>query len=188
MSSPLLRRIAQDFLDGIRGAETTLAGVKGDAVKLRLMVGRIRLDLRGDGEPTGAADALAAAGRAEAGRAAERLVICFDRGDVSWLRGYCHLLAALTEMLLALDTKDVFDSYAGLLFTDPDTSELLRENAVGIKMAFPGLGIVNPTAVIDLFTIPVAEPARLKRTLGHLESCVAQAKEMWTHILAETDD
>jgi hypothetical protein len=40
----------------------------------------------------------------------------------------------------------------------------------------------------QLTRLSLKEPARTKAALAHLEAGVAQAKEMWTFILAETDD
>jgi len=37
-----------------------------------------------------------------------RSLILFDRGDVAWLRGYCHLLMAFGECYLAHDGKELF--------------------------------------------------------------------------------
>jgi len=42
--------------------------------------------------------------------------------------------------------------------------------------------------IVQMANMPVKEPARLKKALEHLEAMVAQAKEMWKHILAEEDD
>jgi len=42
--------------------------------------------------------------------------------------------------------------------------------------------------VVQMANLRVKEPARLKKALEHLEAMVAQAKEMWKHILAEEDD
>ena len=42
--------------------------------------------------------------------------------------------------------------------------------------------------VHQMMRLPIKEPARTKAALAHLEAAVAQAKEMWKYILAETDD
>jgi hypothetical protein len=41
---------------------------------------------------------------------------------------------------------------------------------------------------VHQFRLPVKEPQRCKAALAHLEATVAQGKEMWKFILAETDD
>ena len=47
--------------------------------------------------------------------ASKAFLITFDRGDVAWLRGYCHLLMAMCEAILAHDFHELFD-YSGCLF------------------------------------------------------------------------
>src|SRR5436305_928432 len=49
------------------------------------------------------------------------LLVHFDRGDVAWLRGYCHLLMALAEVGLAYDGQELFDATAHLFFHKPRT-------------------------------------------------------------------
>ena len=56
-----------------------------------------------------------AGGRVSAERC-EAFVIAFDRGDVAWLRGYCHLLMTFTEAYLAHDGQELFDHSAHLFF------------------------------------------------------------------------
>ncbi|MFN9916950.1 MAG: hypothetical protein ACK53L_30455, partial [Pirellulaceae bacterium] len=51
----------------------------------------------------------------------ENFVIAFDRGDVAWLRGYCHFLAAVGEVLLAVDSQPLFECTAHSLFEDVET-------------------------------------------------------------------
>ncbi len=48
-------------------------------------------------------------------------MVDFDRGDVSWLRGYCHFLAALGELCLSVDGQKAFDCSAHLLFEKVET-------------------------------------------------------------------
>jgi hypothetical protein len=42
--------------------------------------------------------------------------------------------------------------------------------------------------VVQMVTLPVKEPAQMKKALAHLEAMIAQAKEMWKYILAEEDN
>ncbi|HWG47175.1 MAG TPA: hypothetical protein VN688_30710 [Gemmataceae bacterium] len=188
------RRIVQTFLDDLVKAEATLAEVKDPAVKLPLHVGRIRIDPFGQDKPISAAFLFGrvAASPAGAHQQAEKLVIGFDRGDVSWLRGYCHLLAAWTELLLAVDGQNAFECGAHLLFEKVETPHtFLLEN----RLAFDEAGRTDVPLWSDVVSffhqltrLPVKEPARTKSALKHLEAGVAQAKEMWKFILAEKDD
>ena len=51
----------------------------------------------------------------------EPLAITFDRGDVAWLRGYCHLLMALCEAALAYDGSRLFEHTAHVFFAKPES-------------------------------------------------------------------
>src|SRR5438105_1338809 len=89
MTYAAARQVLQTYVDDLVKAEATLAGVKDADVKLPLHVGLIKIDPFGQGKPISATflfgrlDGLPESDRSRA----ENLVIGFDRGDVSWLRG-----------------------------------------------------------------------------------------------------
>lgn len=191
-------QILQTFVDDVVKAEATLAEVKDPDVKLQLHVMLIKIDPFGQGKPISAnflindmADKMP-----EAIKKAEGLVVGFDRGDVSWLRGYCHILAACGELLLAVDGREVFERSAHLLFEKVDTPHtFLLEDRLSIgknedeeESQIWHLQVDGIAFLHQLTRLPIREPARVKAALEHLEAAVAQAKEMWKYILAETDD
>ena len=49
------------------------------------------------------------------------LVVGLDSADAVWLRGYCHLLAALSDMILAYDEERLFDLTAHAVFANAQT-------------------------------------------------------------------
>ena len=111
-----LRKIMQNLNDDLANAESTLAPIGDRQVKLPLHFGRIRLDLDGDGQASPDERlwklylVLNAAARNQVTtEQCEAFVIAFDRGDVAWLRGYCHLLMAMIESYLAYDGQWFFD-------------------------------------------------------------------------------
>ncbi len=193
------RQMVQTWIDDLVKAEATLAEVKDGEVKMPLHVALIKIDLFGQGKPTSAAFLL---GRLdlltpEASKQAEHLVVGFDRGDVSWLRGYLHFLAACGELLLAVDGQEAFECSAHLLFGKVETPHtFLLENRRNFDEAgAPFWGKWDRaywSDVVSLFhqltRLPIKESARTRAALAHLEAGVAQAKEMWKYILAETDD
>lgn len=188
------RQILKTFLDDLVRAEATLAQVKDPAVKLPLHVGLLKIDPFGQGKPISAAFLFGrlGGGADDARQLAEKFVIGFDRGDVSWLRGYCHILAAVSELLLAVDGKRAFECGAHLLFEKVDTPHtFLLENRIEFDNAGPK-DVPLWSDVISFFhqmtRLSIEEPARTKAALAHLEAGLAQAKEMWKFILAETDD
>jgi hypothetical protein len=196
MTYPAARQMVQTVVDDLVKAEATLAEVKDAEVKLPLHVGLIKIDPFGQGKPINAAFLF---GRVEglppeALKQAETLVVGFDRGDVSWLRGYCHIVAAWGELLLAVDGQEAFDCSAHLLFEKVETPHtFLLENRGTFDEVWSGwearpLWSDLISFVHQMTRLPIKEPARTKAALQHLEAAVAQAKEMWKYILAETDD
>jgi hypothetical protein len=186
------RQVVQTFVDDLNRAEATLAVVKDPAVKLPLRVGLIKIDPFGRGKPISAAFLFGRLGDAQAAKQAEGLVIGFDRGDVCWLRGYCHFLAAWGELLLAVDGRHAFECSAHLLFEKVDTPHafLLEGRRPFDEGALREVPLMSDVVSFfhQLTRLPVKEPARTKAALAHLEATVANGKEMWKHILAETDD
>jgi hypothetical protein len=185
--------LVQTFVDDLAKVEATLAEVKDPAVKLPLHVGLIKIDPFGQGKPISAAFLFERIeGLPVTSQQAQEFVIGFDRGDVSWLRGYCHFLAALGELCLAVDGQRAFDCSAHLLFEKVETPyTFLLET----RRAFdenPSENVATISDVISFFhqmtRLSIKEPARTKAALAHLEAGVVQAKEMWKFILAETDD
>jgi hypothetical protein len=189
-----VRKIAQNFIDDLARAEATLAAIQDEQVKLPLRVGLVRLDLKGDGEASESLVTLAArilGGPANVFRDQEVLVV-FDRGDVAWMRGYCHLLMALAEIGLAYDGQELFDSTAHVFFARPKTPhkflKTLKSEGGGGIWDLGGVDIVDVIAGIHLLRMPIKEKSRMKTALVHLEKVVALGKESWRFILAETDD
>ncbi len=186
LTYPAARKILETLIADLQAAETALAAVRDDQVKLPLRLAAVRLDLDGDGNPE---DPLATVlNRYMGGRsgmpAGADLRIVFDRGDVAWLRGYCHLLMAFGEIALAHDGRTLFDHTAHVFFANVDTPyPFLKDAADSLEW-----NVVDVIAAIHLIRLPVCEPARLQTALGHLEQMLALSQESWKQILAETDD
>jgi hypothetical protein len=187
------RQLIQTFVDDLAKAEATLAEVKDPAVKLPLHVGLIKIDPFGQRKPISAAFVFERVeGLPVTSQQAEDLVIGFDRGDVNWLRGYCHFLAALGELALAMDFQRAFECSAHLLFEKVETPHtfLLERRPAFDENPFGNVATISD--VVSLFhqltRLTIKEPDRTKAALAHLEAGVAQGKELWKHILAETDD
>jgi len=186
------RLTLKHFIDDLTKAEATLAMVRDEQVKLPLRIGLIRLDLKGNGEAGERFIALAnrIMGRPANAAGDEDILVVFDRGDVAWMRGYCHLLMALAEIGLAYDGQELFDCTAHLFFAKPKTPHkflgALKQGS-GI-WDVGGMDIVDVIALVHLLRMPIKEKARMKTALTHLEKMLALGKESWRYILAETDD
>jgi hypothetical protein len=187
------RKLLQAWIDDLGKAETTLAKVNAPEVKLPLHFGLIRLDFDGDGKADEDETLWKVYGKFNRGanasaEAAKTFVIAFDRGDVDWLRGYCHVLSALTEALLAHDFEELFNR-SGFLFLDGvKAPEAFLAGSDQPKDGFDIGQILDLVAMFHLIRLPVAEPERLKSALAHLEAMVTLSRSSWKFILAETDD
>jgi hypothetical protein len=190
---PAVRKIFQDLIDDLRKAEATLAEVRDEKVRLPLRVGLIRLDLAGNGKASERFSTILSrilGGAKDAAKDKDWLVV-FDRGDVAWLRGYCHLLMALAEVALAHDGQELFDCTAHVFFAKVETPHkflaALPDDEGGL-LDIGGFNIADLIAFVHLVRMPVKEPERMKSALAHLERMLALSKESWKFILAETDD
>ena len=194
ISHEAFREIIKTFVADINRAEGTLAEVKDANVKLPLAVGLIKVDLFGRKKPISAAMMLQSPefGSLPPEQVAG-FVIAFDRGDAVWLRGYCHLLAAWGEVLLAVDTKEWLQRCGHLIFRDVETPhDFLRDYGADEENIW---GNGNWRFISDAISwlhlslrLPMQEPERMKTALAHLQSTLACSQEMWTHFQAETDD
>ncbi len=188
------RRIAENLLENLSKSEATLSDIKDPNVQLPLHVGLIRLDLNRDGkvdadETLWKLYTMVQTSRHIKQGQAERFVINFDRGDVHWLRGYCHLLMAFIDIYLAYDTRDTFDRTAHLLFSNVDSPYKFLSQRVRIFNEDAECSdLLDLLAGVHSIRWAVVEPQRMEESLHHLEAVTDQSKESWKYIMAETDD
>jgi hypothetical protein len=183
------RQIIQQFLDDLAAAERTLAAVRDDHVRLTLRVAAIALDFDRDGKPDDRLGGVVS--RYMGGRGVPLtgdLDIAFDRGDVAWLRGYCHLLMALCEIVLAHDGEELFHSTAHIFFKNVESRYPFLAQRADAGQFGNNTDIVDLIATLHLVRLPVMETERMKVALGHLEQMLALSRESWRFIQQETDD
>ncbi|MGA2253690.1 MAG: hypothetical protein ABSG53_03435 [Thermoguttaceae bacterium] len=192
------RKIVQTFVDDLNRAEATLAEVKDEDVKLRLHMALIKIDLFGLKRPINGATLFRQFGPQKdiTLEQLQEFYIAFDRGDVCWLRGYCHFLAAWGEVLLSVDSRSLFECSAHWAFEDVDTPHtFLIEDRKPLDAAQFGWWWSDSKRLSDaiaafhlVLRLPMKEPERMKVAHGHLLAMCKMSKEMWTHYEAETDD
>jgi hypothetical protein len=180
ISYAAFRRLLDDFRRDLATAEATLAGVTDDQVKLRLRLAAIRLDLVGDGKPTDQfidiLKKIMQRPQFDFLKSNPDFLVGFDRGDVAWLRAYCHLLMGMLDFYLAFDDVKGFNLSADALFAKPkhrfrgDNAERWRKQEQAWNV------------------MAVKEPARLGRFRRHMIKVAVLNRETWRHIRAETDD
>ncbi len=176
------RRMIDDFSRDLLNAETTLAGITDDQVQLPLRLAAIHLDLDADGSAT---DRFQDILTKMMGRTPDHMgknpdfKVVFDRGDVAWLRAYCHLLAGLADLYLAFESEPYFQLYGEQLFSkvkphlNDDERRALQKKYQEFQTGF---------------TLYVREPARLSRFRVHMLQVCKLNRETWRFIRAEKDD
>jgi hypothetical protein len=191
-----VRKMIERFVERVEHAEATLAPIKDKNLAWDLDITAVRLDMNGDGQ----ADAdetlwsvfTQFARRAPQAAAPNSFPIGLDSGDVHWLRGYCHLLAALGDMILAYDHQRLFDHTAQLFFANPQTpytSVLVRhENEAKPTSLWNQEGIIDAIAFIHLANFPVQHPELLAKARNHLLAMTQASRKSWELIEAETDN
>ncbi len=191
------RKAISDFIARLGEVANTLAKVNEDAqIKVTLRPALVRLDFNGDGKAGEDESLWQVFVRLVPGARLERaevdgFVVKFDLGDVRWLQGYCHLLSAIGDIMLAHDTEKLFQHTAPLFFADAETPfDFLRhreKNRQGGIFSHKD-DILDGIAFIHLLNSPVKEPQRMTSALHHLEEVTKLSRQSWKAIIAETDD
>ena len=173
ISYKALGRVLDSFAADLGRAEATLAGVKDDTVKLRLRLAKVGFDFAGTGKDrTTLLDLLT---KLNGGRgfqfqtANPDFRVHFDRGDVAWLRAYCHLLSAMVEGYRAVDEAAGFEERMKEIFPRVDAPA----------------GKADPNWNRGL---NVVDAPRLRRMRLHLVAVCELNRETWDHVRKETDD
>jgi hypothetical protein len=177
------------FQRDLTAARQQLSRVPASRVKLAVRFGMIRLDLNRNGKTESGEELWRIYGQVN--RAAPRVrpvqasqfSIAIDEGDVHWLHGYCHLLGAITEIILAHDTSEIFYRSGFMVF--PHIDSPYKDFA---KNGGPIQGIINEVTLIHLINLPVREPQRMERARRHLLEVIRTGRLSWQAIRAETDN
>lgn len=172
ISYEALGRVFDVLIADLDRSERTLAGVKDAKVKLPVRLAAVQLDLTGGGKPTDKfLDILVKlnGGRFDFLKDNKDFLVCFDRGDVAWLRAYCHLLSAMLEAYRAVDLEAFFEDRVKDVFPKVEPSK--RKPAAGAD---------------DVLVI--CDGARLGRFRKHMLAVCELNRETWKFIREETDD
>jgi hypothetical protein len=171
------RRLLDDFCRDLAAAEATLAGITDENVRLPLRLAEVRLDLDADGRPSDKLlDILQKISRQDYHflKTNPEFLVCFDGGDVIWLRAYCHLLMGMADCYLAFDTEPGFELGTGSYFARP--RKRTPEKDAELKHQS------------DAAEVVVKEPLRLGRARRHFVRVAELNHETWKLIRAEQDD
>jgi hypothetical protein len=185
-----LRRLIQRLIDDLAEVDEALARIRDSDFTLALPIGLVRLDFNADGkldddERLWKLLARLINARTMSTEQAAAFVLHLDRADVEWLRGYTRLLRGLFECVLAYDFQDLFERTGHLLFMKVKSPYpfLARRSRKGDHEGFLDL-----IATIHLLNFKLREPLRLRDARTHLLKMIHHSREMWNHVLAETDN
>lgn len=166
-----LREILETWAADLAVVESTLAKLTDREVRLPLKLGLVRLDLDGNGtasEQESLWSMYQAVNRNARDISKEQVaefVIGLDRADAHWLRGYCHLLMALTEFALAHDFRESFERTGHLWFTRVESPHaFLAVRRHPPQEAWGGEtydDLLDLIAAVHLIRWEVAEPQRV---------------------------
>ena len=191
------RSILTDFQDRLQTAEQTLVKVDPDGVKVPLSVALIHLDLDGNGSVT---DQESLAYIIQTIQQPQRrsqqqveqvpeLKVSFDDADAVWLRGYCHVLLAMSDVVLAYDWQDQFERTAHLFYPNVDSPyDFLAAEGTGAFMSFGAQHFVDVIAWVHTINYELVEPDRMQSALAHMETVIDLSRKNWELIQAETDN
>ncbi|MCC5875518.1 MAG: hypothetical protein JJU11_04795 [Candidatus Sumerlaeia bacterium] len=185
-------KIAALFSD-LRGAfqlaNETVSAVDDEEFKVEVNLGKIRLDLTGDGNPGEPLMDVLAATMGMMPQGDEEVIIRFDSGDAAWLQGYTHVLTGMLEVLLAYDWQPVWDQAAHMIFENPEPAPAVA--AFDPTPADFGMDtglIADLIATIHAINLEVSDPEGLARARDSFLGMVASSRLSWERILAETDN
>jgi hypothetical protein len=190
-----VRAMIERFQSGINTAEATLAAVDDEQLAWKLNFKEVSLDLDGDGKLAQAENLEVlfrlAGNRSQPPGGPDGLPVGFDAADVYWLRGYCHLLSALADSILAYDHQRLFDNTAHAFFANPQTefARLQKKDRAPGQNGLAGWeDIADVIAAIHLMEFKLREPERLEHAQQHLLRMVEMSRRSWELVVAETDD
>ncbi len=183
------RQILADFDDQLLEAEATLSLVPKGPVSLPLTVQGIAFDYNRDGK-VGHNETLPSLVWAISGTIlrTDFPTVGFDESDVTWLRGYAHLLAGITDILLAHDWTETVNLTFHEAFPKAGLPSAALQEARSQTPYGEYGGIADMVAFVHLFRWPVQEPDRLLSARANFLSMIALSRESWVSIRAETDN
>lgn len=191
VSADLIDKGLTVFRDDLAVAIQTLDGVNDSNVALTLPVLQLRLDTNGfvpGGEATlgGILERLGVT--AQSALADNKSVVRLDYGDVCWLRGYLHLVSAMTELTLAYDKAELIDVCGEAVFHRVAHSPNYPAGMTPLFEVMPGTDVVDVIAFVHKMKLPVKDAKHMAAARGHLKAMIAESRKSWDSILKETDN
>lgn len=191
ISYEALRQIVSDFGDQIATAEKSLAAAKTGSIQFSLYLGRVRLDLNGDGQHDDDETLWRIFAAVNSGVEAEQgegFSVGVDSADVHWLRGYCHFLMAFCDVVLAYDEHALFERCGQLLFPNVESPFLAANEVPQEQGEFAPAMALDGIAAIHLINFPLIDKDRMASAHRHLLAMIEQSRQCWERAQNEMDD
>ena len=195
ISNDDLRNMLERWQEDVADVEAILAEIDPDAsdLKLRLKPGMVRMDFNQDGvaddrEALWVMFAQMPFRFDVSEEGARDFEIAFDRGDVEWLRGYCHIVQAVVDVILAHDTEKLFEHTGHLFFERPDSEFEFPVPMGRDEWDRQEWEIVDLITFIHLMQFEVEDRGRMSDAREHLLAAVERSRTMWKMYDAETDN
>jgi hypothetical protein len=179
------------FQTGLKAVNLTLSELSADPFLVPIDINTVRMDLNGDGE-LGDDDyfhliyARYIGGLSGPAGEDQAFPIVFDTGDGFWLKGYSHLLLAITDLQLAHDWERLFDLFAGYIF--PGAGRPLPQMKRELNATGGPASMVEMSTLMYLMSFKVNEPQRLASAHKHLLALIECSRASMALYAAETDN
>lgn len=130
-----LRALLRQFGEDLAVADATLATIGPEPFDFRVDLGAVALDLDGNGSIE-EQERLTALFGAIARVPVQLDAFDFDQSDAPWLRGYTHLVRAMTEFLLAHDWHQAFEETMHFVFPSSELPSSELKTSASAAIAF----------------------------------------------------
>jgi hypothetical protein len=188
-----LRAMLLAFQEKIYQANQALADFEGDSqFKTAVDLASIRLTLAKDGgEKIKLSEIYQNFTRDDT---PSTLTLHLDAADGFWLKAYTHLLLAMSDFVLALDGRPVFEIIAPWLFPQALTTWAQSPFHIANEKLPPGSDLLDSAQVVDLIVsasqlrFTVSEVERFQNVPQHLLAMIQNSRLMLKALAKENDD
>lgn len=186
-----LAAIFRDLSDAMQGVDAPLRGIDdGSDVGLEIALADLWFDVNASGtrEPGESVSEIAGAMILGGGAAPlpADLTIRLDAADAAWLSAYAHLLAGLSDMILAYDPTAPVARVLAARVAMADLGPLQPDPIMG--SAFSDLDGVDLLAMIIATLDQTPDAARAQAAHDHFLTMIADNRTFWARVARETDN
>ncbi len=180
------------FQTSLQQANHILGELDETEFKLPVNLAVIRMDFNGDGQYSDG-EYLHVLFQGLGVNVRSGTLVHFDLGDGFWLRGYTHLLLAMSDVFLAHDGTEFFEALGHLIYPRVQTPLANTLRKYPLKSEIHGFlwdtgFIADVLTALHLSRFPLTDPERVLSAHEHLLAVIANSRLSWHWINRETDD